>query len=122
MVAAAEEMVRAAIGAPPPSKGFPWYDGDAVASLFARHGMHATVRSRHDISFTAESPAAHFENEVLTHPMSVRGFQVLAQQGRADEAHARLLGILTEQNEDPASFRVTSHYVVIGCDRGHAAP
>lgn len=40
--------------------------------------------------------------------MAVAGFQVLQQRGQAEEAHDRLVKVLTDHNEDPGSFRSTS--------------
>lgn len=112
LAATAQELVEAALGVPPASR-FAWHDPSAVSALFTRHGMAATVKSRHDLVFAGTSPEAFLEAEHASHPLAVAGFRVLEQHGTADKAYRRLLKVLLEHNEDPASFRSTSHYVVV---------
>lgn len=116
--AAAQELVRTALGAPPASPGFAWHDDPALKALFSRHGMNATVESVHDLVFTAVSPHAYLEAQRTSHPMAVTGFEVLQQRGQADEAYDQLLRVLTEHNEDPRAFRSTSRYAVVRCSPG----
>lgn len=116
-VAAASALVQEALGAPDPAPGFDWHDEGAVAALFAPHGLRARALGTHEISFTAASPEAYFEAESAAHPMAVVGVQVLERAGRAERARAHLQGLLTELNEDPSAFRLTSRYVVLGLTR-----
>ena len=111
--AAAQELVGAAVGAPPASPRFAWHDESALKALFSRHGMVAARKGLHELVFTADSPQAYLEAERTSHPMAVSGFEVLRRRGRADEANDRLLKVLTEHNEDPRSFRSTSRYAVV---------
>lgn len=108
----AQELVRTALGAPPPPPGFAWHDAAAVEPLFARHGMAASTHESRELAFTASSPADYLEAERISHPMAVAGFQLLEQLGQAKQAEERLLAVLTAHNEDPAAFRCTSRYVV----------
>ncbi len=115
---AAQELVRAALGAPPASPGFAWHDEPALEALFSRHGMNATVESVHELVFTAVSPHAYLEAQRTSHPIAVTGFEVLQQRGKADEAYGHLLKVLTEHNEDQQAFRSTSRYAVVRCSPG----
>lgn len=113
LAAAAEELVRAALGAPPASPRFSWHDPSVVSALFARHGMGATLEGVHELVVTATSPRAHLDSERGSHPMAVATFEVLEQSGQADEGYDRMLKVLTDHNEDPQAFRSTSRYVVV---------
>jgi SAM-dependent methyltransferase len=75
----AQELIRAAVGAPPPAPGLAWHDELAVGALFARHGMSSVKRGEHELVFTAESPEAYLEAERVSHPMAVAGFGLLAR-------------------------------------------
>lgn len=112
LAVAAQDLVRAALGAPPAPPVFPWHEEPAVADVFRRHGMAAAASGHHEIVFTAPSPIAFLEAERESHPMAVTGFQVLQQVGLAEQAGEHLLQVLIEHNEDADSFRSTSRYVV----------
>ena len=71
----------------------------------------------HEIAFTAGSPEAYLEAEWMSHPMAVAGTQVLERAGVLEQARERLRALLTELNEDPTGFRLTSRYVVLGLSR-----
>ncbi|MFN2536964.1 MAG: class I SAM-dependent methyltransferase [Mycobacteriales bacterium] len=114
----AQELVRAALNAPPDDPGFPWHDADAVTTLFARHGMRLSSQDRAELAFTASSPEEYLEAERVSHPMAVTGFQILQQLGQAEQAQQRLLEVLTAHNEDPVGFRCTSRYVVFSAHKG----
>jgi hypothetical protein len=110
--AAAMELVRSALGAPAPPAPFAWHDQTALTTLFAGHGMTITIE-QHEIAFTDASPAAYLEAERTSHPMAIAGIEVLEQAGQTELAHARLLRILEEGNEDATAFRSTRRYVVV---------
>lgn len=116
--AAAEELVRAVLGAPPASPRFAWHDESVLTALFARHGLNAAVEGVHELVITATSPRALLEAERTSHPMVVGTFEVLEQSGQAEEAHDQLVKVLTEHNEDPRAFRSTSRYAVVRCSPG----
>lgn len=109
---AAQDLVRAAVGAPPAAPGFAWHDASAVSDLFGRHGMVAAVAGRHELVFTAPSARSYLDDTRENHPLAVAGFQLLQQRGQAGHATERLLEVLDEHNEDAESFRSTSAYVV----------
>jgi SAM-dependent methyltransferase len=113
---AAAEMVRQAMGAPPPPAPFAWHDRDALTALLAPHGFSVEVQE-HSLSFTDTSPAARFEEESQNHPMAVAGLAVLEGVGQAEAFRRRGLQILEAGNEDPAGFKITSRYVVARCQR-----
>jgi hypothetical protein len=114
--AAAAEMVRQAMGAPPPPAPFAWHDRDALAALLAPHGFSVEVQE-HSMSFTDTSPAARFEEESQSHPMAVAGLAILEGKGQAEAFRRRGLQILEAGNEDPAGFKITSRYIVAYCQR-----
>jgi len=111
--AAGRALVLEALGAQPAAPGFAWHEEAAVAGLFAGHGLRAEVVGHHELVFTAPSPQAYLEAEQAEHPAAISALEVLTQQGMADQARARLLGVLQEQNEDPSAFRATSRYLVL---------
>ena len=110
--ATAEQMVRAAVGAPE-STPFPWHDPSAVSELFARHGLATETVGRQELVFTGPSPQAYLDAELASHPLAVAGFKVLEQRGLAEEARDRLVNILIEANEETDGYRSTSQYVVV---------
>ncbi|MCA1695788.1 MAG: class I SAM-dependent methyltransferase [Actinobacteria bacterium] len=112
LAAAAEEMVRAALGAPKRAP-VPWHDASAVSALFARHDLTSAIVGRHDLVFTGPSPEAYLDAELASHPLAIAGLKVLEQRGLAEEARDRLLGIVTEANEETEGFGSTSQYVVV---------
>lgn len=112
LAAVAQELVRTAIGAPPPPPGFPWHEAAAVSELFNRHELSTTAAGRHELTFHDASPEAFLDAELQTHPLAVAGFEVLRRAGQAEQARERLLQVLQEHNEDSSSFRGTSRYVV----------
>lgn len=109
----AEQLVRAAVGAPPAAPAFPWHDESSLRALFARYGMNVEVAGPHELVIRASSPEEFLEAEMSNHPLAVAGNDVFRQRGVSEEAHERLLGVLRDQNEDQDVFRSTSRYVVI---------
>lgn len=79
--------------------------------------MDLSTLGRGELVFTAESPEAYLDAELVSHPMAITGFQVLQQLGQADAAQKRLLEVLTTHNEDPSGFRCTSHYLVFNAHK-----
>jgi ubiquinone/menaquinone biosynthesis C-methylase UbiE len=110
MTSAAADAVRQAAGAPAPEP-FAWHDRDALASLLEPYGFSVDV-DQHSLAFCASSAQQFLDQETQNHPLAVAGLRILAQLGQAQALRARLLAILQAGNEDPASFRVTSRYVV----------
>lgn len=111
--AAAQDLVREALGAGPAAPGFPWHDATAVATLFADHAIEAVVSRRYHLTFTATSPDAYLDTELSNHPMAIAAFRVLDERGAAHAGRARLLEVVRRENEDPRQFRTTAHYVVL---------
>jgi len=108
MTSAAAGAVRQAVGAPEP---FAWHDRDALASLLEPYGFGVDV-GQHRLAFCASSAQQFLDQETQNHPLAVAGLRILAQLGQAQALRARLEAILQTGNQDPASFRVTSRYVV----------
>lgn len=113
LASTAEQLVRAATGAPPAGSGFAWHDASALEALFASHGMTMTVEGPHHLVFTARSPEEYLDAEMANHPMAVTAFEVLQQHGQAEQAREELLQVLRAHNEDAKGFRSTSRYVVV---------
>lgn len=108
---AANSAICHALGAPEPTP-FAWHDGDALASLFAPHGLEVQTE-RHELGFTAPSAKEFFDVQAKTHPLAVAGLGVLGQFGQAETVRGRLLAILEEGNEEHDGFRITVPYVVV---------
>lgn len=117
LASGAQELVRTAMQAPPAPPGFPWHDTSAVADLFAPHGMAVHSAGRHELVFTAPSPAAYLDAELANHPMAIAAFQLLRERGQAGRGRQELLTILVDRNEDSGAFRSTSEYVVLVAQR-----
>ena len=115
----ASEAVMRALGAPAGPPPFPWYEHEALNGLFGPHGFTLGLQE-HQISFTAASASEYLDTESDTHPLAVAGRAVLEPRGEAQAVRARSLEILQAANEDPDSFRVTSHYVVATAQRTEA--
>ena len=113
LASTAEQLVRSAIGAPPPEPGFAWHDETSLRALFTDHGMTTEVRGPYELVVIAPSPRAYLEAEMANHPMAIAGDEVFRSRGVAEEARERLLRVLEEHNEDGDRFRSTSRYVVV---------
>jgi hypothetical protein len=113
LASAASELVRSVIGAPPAPPGFAWHDESSVRALFSRHSMTVEVQGPHELVITARSPEEYLEAEMANHPLAVAGADVFRQRGVFEDAHQRLLNVLSEHNEDREAFRSTSRYVVV---------
>jgi SAM-dependent methyltransferase len=111
MAGVAGEAVREAVGAPAGPPGFAWHEPHALAKLFAPHGLAVSVE-RHSLVITASSAREYLDRGTRTHPMAVTGLGLLERFGRADTVRARMLDVLENANEDPATFRVTAEYVI----------
>jgi SAM-dependent methyltransferase len=106
----ASVTVRDALGAPAGPPPFAWHERDALAELFAPHGLEVTLEEA-SLAFTAPSAQA-FLREQAAHPMAVAGEAVLGPRGESDALRERMLAIYEDANEDAAAFRVTSRYVL----------
>jgi SAM-dependent methyltransferase len=111
MAGVAADAVREAVGAPAGPPGFAWHDPQALAKLFAPHGLQVSAE-QHSLAFTAASAGAYLDQGARTHPMAVAGLGLLERFGQADAVRARMLDVLENANEDPAAFRVTAGYVI----------
>ena len=107
----AADAVRKALGAPAGPLGFAWHEPQALATLFAPHGLQVSVE-QHSLAFTGPSAGEYLDRGARTHPMAVFGLGVLEQHGQADVVRARMLDLLEDANEDPDGFRVTGDYVI----------
>ena len=117
LASTAGELVRSALGAPPPEPGLQWHDAPSVHALFSRHGMSTTMSAPHDLVVTANSPEAFLEAEMANHPLAIAGDELLRSRGVSEQARERLLSVLGDENEDEDAFRSTSRYVVVVATR-----
>lgn len=118
LAAAAEELVRAALDAPPAEPGFAWHDEPSLRALFARHGMVTELSGPYELVVTAASPEEFLDAEMANHPLAIASNQLLSERGLSDAAHERLLEVVRDHNEDRDAFRSTSRYIVIVATRG----
>jgi SAM-dependent methyltransferase len=94
-----------------PPKRFPWFDGDAVASLAAEAGLAFGATSRAELPIRAASPEAYFAAG-QNHPMALAVRPVIERAGAGAEVRDAAMSVLREANEDPDGFLVHSPYVV----------
>jgi len=106
------DAVAAATNAPPGPPPFDWHDLGAVTELLGPHGFSVEMEDE-ALAFTDTSPRSFDENERRNHPMWVAARELLEPLGKWEAASDEALRVLTEGNEDPAAFRVTSRYVVV---------
>jgi len=111
--AAAQDLVRSALGAGPGPRGFDWHDAGAVGRLFTAHSMQVVVGAAHELVFTASSPEAYLDTELSHHPMAIAAMGVLRDRGVHRSGRDRLLEVVRQENEDPRGFRSTARYVVL---------
>ena len=110
------EAVARALGTPAGPPPFPWHDSDALRDLLGPHGFTVTT-DEHRLTFTGRSPREHLNADSANHPLAVAARSVLEPLGEADAVYDRMLSIYEAANEDPATFRITSRYVVATAHR-----
>lgn len=91
---------------------FAWHDPQAVGDVVARYGAYVEMVDG-AIQFAAESPEAYLAVNEAHHPMSLFGGAMLEMAGTAAATREQALRVLTDGNEDPGGFRVTSPYRVM---------
>jgi ubiquinone/menaquinone biosynthesis C-methylase UbiE len=96
-----------ALAAPPP---FAWHDAQALGAACSPYGLAVEQRGE-ELAFTASSPQAFLEDELRDHPLWVAASERL-EETVFERAKAEALEILTEANEEPGGFCVTSNYKV----------
>lgn len=90
---------------------FPWHDVDALAGLLAPYGFTVSMQEE-AVAFTAASPEAYADAELTNGPLWVQARDLLEPAGRWAPVRADLVRLFAAANEDPAGFRLTSHYLV----------
>ncbi|APR77261.1 2-heptaprenyl-1,4-naphthoquinone methyltransferase [Minicystis rosea] len=121
-IATAGRMVREAMAAVTPPSATPapavapWGDPAFVRETFGAHGARVDV-TEGTLAFTADSPALWFAEQEAHHPVWRLAHRLLAPHGDAWQSlRDRSVAALTEMNEDPSSFRVTSRYLIARAD------
>ena len=115
----ARETSMTALGAPPMPPSFAWHDRSALTDLLAPHGFDLEIEEHRHV-FTAASIDDYLQGEFVDHPLSVASRAMLTAAGKTDvhaEIADRAREILTEANENPEGFAVTSSYVVAVAQR-----
>ncbi len=93
-----------------------WGDPGFLQDLFGRHGATVTVTEER-LPFVDASPTAWFDAQEEHHPMWRAARAELADHAAAwQDVRARTIAMLTEHNEDPDAFRVTSRYLIARAD------
>jgi SAM-dependent methyltransferase len=105
--------VAQATGSRPP--GFAWNDEQAVARLFAPHGVEPAWHEA-ELPITAGSPEQYLDRG-RSHPLSVAAAPLLEHAGTATAAYEEALAVLRAGNESADAFLVTSPYRVIEVKR-----
>ncbi len=103
-------MGRAAVQGEGGAAPFPWHEAEALQALLGAHGFTPTL-SEQELAFTADSPEAFIDSELENHPLWVLTARAIPPE-RLREVRERAVEVLTERNEDPDAFRVTSRYVI----------
>jgi len=119
MARMARETSMRALGAPPLPPAFAWHDRSALAELLAPHGFGVEIEEHRHV-FTAASIEDYVQGELIDHPLSVASRAMLAAAGKTGvqaEIAERAREILTEANENPEGFAVTSSYVLAAAQR-----
>jgi SAM-dependent methyltransferase len=95
-------------GGPPP---FPWEDREAVTGLLGPYGFEVDV-GEESLAFAAGSAEEWAANDSRHHPVWAAARAALEPRELA-ALEQRALEILSDANEDPGGFRVTSRYAVV---------
>jgi SAM-dependent methyltransferase len=88
---------------------FAWHDRKALGDLLGPYGF-TVLMERQEHVFTAESPQAYADAQLVGHPLWVAARAVLEPAGRWDRARSEL-------TEDPAAFRLTAGYAIATATR-----
>jgi len=119
MARMARETPMIALGAPPMPPSFAWHDQSALTELLAPHGFDLEIEEHRHV-FTAASIDDYLQGELIDHPLSVASRAMLAAAGKTDvqaEIADRTREIMTDANENPQGFAVTSSYIVAVAQR-----
>jgi SAM-dependent methyltransferase len=109
MGARAQALAAIGVGGPPPSLA--WHDTSVLGGLFSPFGF-SVESERHELSFLDGSPGAFIAAELRDHPAWIAARETLEPYGELDALTERAVAILTEANEDPSAFKITSEYVI----------
>jgi len=111
------EALAAALGETRGAAPFPWHDRQALSALLAPYGF--SVETREEVlAFTAASAREYAEGEWQNHPLWVEAHAVLEPLGTWQTVCEATMRVLSDANEEPSSFRISSRYVVAGASRG----
>jgi SAM-dependent methyltransferase len=97
---------EAAEGPPP----FAWHDESALQGLFEPHGFAVSIADA-SLPIEASSAEAFLDRQFRAHPGWLEAGRVLDETG-VSKLRRETLDALSDANEDPNGFRVTSDYSV----------
>jgi SAM-dependent methyltransferase len=110
-VMGARAQALAAVGAEGPPQSLAWHDAAVLGDLFSPLGF-SVESERHELVFLDDSPGAFVAAELRDHPAWIAAYGTLEPHGAMDALTERAVAILTEANEDPGAFKITSEYVI----------
>jgi SAM-dependent methyltransferase len=113
------EAVATALGETPGAAPFAWHDREALSVLLAPHGYSVEVHEE-TLAFTASSAKEYAEGEWKNHPLWVEVRAVLEPLGKWQAVCEATMEVFSDANEEPSSFRISSHYVVANASRSES--
>ncbi len=93
-----------------------WGEADWVHDLLTTAGAREVRIDEDHLTFKAASPEAWFSEQEEHHPVWRWGHRVIGDE-RWSRVREDSIAALEEANEDPASFRATSRYLVVTAER-----
>ena len=106
------EALATALGEKPEGVPFAWHDRNALSALLAPYG-HSVEVHEEALTFTASSVQEYAEIEWQNHPAWVEARTVLEPLGMWKSLCQATLRVLSDANEEPSAFRISSPYVVV---------
>jgi len=97
----------------PLARRFAWHEAAAIDDLAAETGSKTMFLTDGTITFTADSPEDYLRRYEDLHPTSQEQRPILERAGSYEAVRAQVLQTLTDANEAPDGFAVTSRYRVI---------
>jgi len=100
----------------PPGKPREWGKPDWTTAMLEAAGATGVRIEEAEITFTADSPEAWWQDQADHHPVWLWARRQLGEE-RWGEVEAEGVAALAAANEDPAAFRTTSGYLLVAASR-----
>jgi SAM-dependent methyltransferase len=107
----------AALSPERPPERFGWGEEPVVRELFERHGGRVRV-DRAELVADAASAEDFVDRFLTRHPMGIPWAGALEAAGTYETVRAAAVAALGKWNEDPATLRVKSNYLIVRVERG----